>query len=123
MEVTIDASLNKLQEMYNIMEYEIGLIKEPDEKAWNREFINSLETAIDTMCKYQQLQADYEVRLKADMIAMLTEIQLKIEEIRLDRPLFSRGHECYGYEDKTAKDMREDCADVIQEKINALKEQ
>lgn len=56
MGVTIDASLNKLQEMYNIMEYEIGLIKEPDEKAWNREFINSLETAIDTMHKYQKIQ-------------------------------------------------------------------
>ncbi len=56
MGMTIDVSLNKLQEMYSIMEYEIGLIKEPDEKAWNREFINSLETAIATMRKYQKIE-------------------------------------------------------------------
>ena len=66
-------------------------------------------------------KAEYEARLKADMVAMLTEIQLEIEELRLDIPLMSRGHECYGFEDKTAEDMRQDCSSLIQEKINALK--
>ena len=33
------------------------------------------------MRKYQLLQADYEARLKADLVAMLTEIQLEIEEM------------------------------------------
>ena len=77
--------------------------------------------AINTMRKYQQFQADYENRLKADMVAMLTEIQLEIEEVRLERPLMSRGHECYGFEDKTPTEIRQECSDVIQQKINALK--
>lgn len=38
------------------------------------------EAAQDIICKYQQLQSDYETRLKADMVAMLTDIQLEIEE-------------------------------------------
>jgi hypothetical protein len=40
----------------------------------------AFDIAIDVMCKYQMMQADYEARLKADMVAMLTEIQLEIEE-------------------------------------------
>ena len=63
----------------------------------------------------------YEARLKADMVAMLTELQLEIEELRLDRPLMSRGHECYGFEDKTPTEIQQECSDIIQEKINALK--
>lgn len=66
----------------------------------------AFDIAIDTMRKYQQLQADYETRLKADMVAMLTEIQLEIEE--LDTP--SNG------------DAYMTCSDIIQQKINALKE-
>lgn len=64
----------------------------------------------------------YEERLKADMIAMLTELQLEIEELRLDRPLMSRGYECYGFEDKTPTEIQQECSDIIQQKINALKE-
>ena len=48
----------------------------------------------------------YENRLKADMVAILTEIQLEIEE--LDTP-----NNNWAYLD---------CADIIQEKINSLKE-
>ena len=66
-------------------------------------------------------KADYENRLKADMVAMLTELQLEIEEVRLDRPLMSRGYECYGVEDKTPAKIRQECSDIIQEKINALR--
>ena len=65
-------------------------------------------------------KADYEARLRADMIAMFTEIQLEIEELRLDRPLMSRGHECYGFEDKTPTEIRQECSDIIQQKIDAL---
>lgn len=50
-------------------------------------------------------KADYKTRLKADMVAMLTEIQLEIEE--LDTP--SNG------------DAYMTCSDIIQQKINALK--
>ena len=40
----------------------------------------ALVTAIDTMRKYQMFQAKYVERLKANMVAMLEEIQLEIEE-------------------------------------------
>ena len=40
----------------------------------------SINFAIDTMHKYQMMQADYENRLKADLKAILVELQLEIEE-------------------------------------------
>ena len=49
-------------------------------------------------------KADYENRLKADMVAMLTEIQLEIEE--LDTPNNGSAYM--------------DCVEIIQQKINSL---
>lgn len=68
-------------------------------------------TGLVTMLSYaESIEAipkdQYETRLKADMVAMLTEIQLEIEE--LDTP--SNG------------DAYMTCSDIIQQKINALKE-
>ena len=66
-------------------------------------------------------KADYENRLKADMMAMLTDIQLEIEELRLDKPLMSRyGHECYGHEEKTSTEIQQECSEIIQQKIDEL---
>jgi hypothetical protein len=70
---------------------------------------------------YDSFKEDYENRLKADMVAMLTDIQTEIEELRLDRPLMSRGYECYGFEDKTPTEIKKECSDIIQQKIDALK--
>lgn len=56
-------------------------------------------------------KADYENRLKADMVAMLTEIQLEIDELEV--PLL------YLAEDYEGGVL--DCKNVIQQKINALK--
>lgn len=53
-------------------------------------------------------KADYEARLKADMVAMLTDIQLEIEEI----PYY---HGTYDHID------RKKVIHKIQQKINALK--
>ena len=53
---------------------EIGEIKE------YQYYIERDKLTIDTMRKYQQLQADYEARLKADLEAILVELQLEIEE-------------------------------------------
>ena len=50
----------------------------------------------------------YEARLKADMVAMLTDIQLEIEE------LDPSGNEW--------SDSLDACNEIIQQKINALKE-
>ena len=57
-------------------------------------------------------KADYENRLKADMAAMLTEIQLEIEE--LENPL---DYDFEGYNQCAV-----DCQKLIQQKINSLKE-
>ena len=50
-------------------------------------------------------KADYENRLKADLVAMLTEIQLEIEE--LDTPNNGSAYM--------------DCVEIIQQKINVLR--
>ena len=77
----------------------------------------SLETAIDTMRKYQQFQSDYENRLKADMVAMLTEIQLEIEE--MENPYTTRVSGCaQGGFERGARESQ----NLIQQKINSLKE-
>ena len=58
-------------------------------------------------------KADYEARLKADMVAMLTDIQLEIEELDLNDsvPDYQKG----------ADETREYIADLLQQKIDALK--
>ena len=55
----------------------------------------------------------YEARLKADMVAMLTEIQLEIEEHKMTSGVTNQGtwNECIAC-----------CSSVIQQKINSLKE-
>lgn len=63
----------------------------------------SIDAVIETMRKYQMFQLDYEAKLKADMVAMLTDIQLKIEE---------NYNSC----------MRAKSVEIIQQKINSLKE-
>ncbi len=70
--------------------------------------------AIDTMRKYQMMQADYEARLKADLEAVLVELQLEIEGLDLEDvvPEFQDGAEC----------TREYIANMIEEKINSLAE-
>ena len=65
------------------------------------------------MGKYQMMQADYEARLKADLEAILVELQLEIEELCIDYPLSE-------YEEDMNRGI-EKAADVIQEKINSLK--
>ena len=54
----------------------------------------------------------YENRLKADMVAMLTEIQLEIEEHKMTSGVTNQGtwNECIAC-----------CSRLIQQKINALK--
>ena len=60
-------------------------------------------------------KADYENRLKADMVDMLEELQLEIEEQRQDNPEFNIWKDGYN----TANDI--DCV-IIQQKISSLKE-
>ena len=81
---------------------------------------------IDTLWKmaqkYQQLQADYETRLKADMVAMLTELQLEIEETAKDAHInaFMNGYKDMYLNGISASAIK--CSEIIQQKINSLKE-
>ena len=72
---------------------------------------NWWEAAQDRINKYQQLQADYENRLKADMVAMLTELLLETEEMDCEID-----HDFEGYYNGVVA-----CQKRIQQKINELK--
>ena len=64
-------------------------------------------------------KADYEARLKADMVAILTDIQLEIEEQRISEP----HNEQEKYWNMGAKSMKDICNGIFQEKIDKLKEE
>ena len=68
-------------------------------------------------------KADYENRLKADMVAMLTEIQLEIEELDFfeDEEPINITQELMD-EVKSWEYGKKDCCKVIQQKIGKLKE-
>ena len=65
----------------------------------DEEVKNIKDQLAEVSAKYRMMQADYNARLKADMMAMLTEILLEIEQCGV-----------------------EDSHWIIKEKINALKE-
>ena len=95
MRITIDDSMKVLQEVPKVM----PITKE------------SINVALDIMRKYQQLQADYESRLKADLKAILVDLQLDVEEQKFDTHI-----------DKDVwNDAVRVCSDIIQQKINKLK--
>ena len=67
-------------------------------------------------------KADYEARLRADMVAMLTEIQLEIEEkeyLDVEEPINIT--QDYIDELKSWEYGKKDCCKIVQQKINALK--
>lgn len=76
--------------------------------------IEAKDIAVDTMRKYQMMQADYENRLKADMVTMLEELKLEFEKYE------SKWAE---NEDQILASIRtwDDFDDIIQQKIDALK--
>ena len=76
----------------------------------------AMQKSIDVMRKYQQLQATYENRLKADMVAILTEIQLEIEELDSRAGYSGNGMPTFSTDYIRKKKVNE----LIQQKINAL---
>lgn len=74
--------------------------------------LHGLDNILDNAPTVEAIpKAEYEARLKADMVAMLTEIQLEIEE--LDNPL---DYDFEGYNQCAV-----DCEKLIQQKIDQLK--
>lgn len=92
-----------------------------DELAKEGQYCDVFEMVVDTMRKYQKFQDQslslYMERLKADMVAMLKELQLEIEEQSLthseDNILSEWG---LGYNHSIER-----CGEIIQQKINALR--
>ena len=81
-------------------------------------YILAIHMAIDTMRKYQMMQADYEARLKADVVAMLTEIQLELDEMKITK-VRSAGFAPYS-KDPFRRGVN--CSkEIIQQKINSIK--
>ncbi len=80
-------------------------------KCYTSQAKDARDVAINTMRKYQQLQAEYEARLKTDIVAMLVELKEQLREMHED--FFETEHfdEAYGVSDSM---------DVIQQKINDL---
>ena len=77
--------------------------------------------AVDAMRKYQLMQADYETRLKADMVAMLTEIHIEMlldikHEIQETEKTVDSNIAAYWW-----KEGIRDSVNVIQSRINILK--
>lgn len=73
------------------------------------------------------MRLDYEARLKDDMVAMLTELQLEIKNLKLDYPVGECTHpllkiKTTEYQTKTAVETKHDCVELIQQKIDELKE-
>ena len=93
-------------------------------KEWLIPMNNALDVAIDTVKREKMLEdwtkkcrkfeADYENRLKADMVAMLTDMLIDVEEIA------SREQWCDYANDNCIS--RYDVEDLFQQKINSLKE-
>ena len=109
MGMTIDESLENLQTLQaDYQQFYDDVWQDPESLGIMAE---SLQVAIDTMSKYQQLQVEYETRLKADMIAMLEELKEQLREMHDD--FFETEHfeEAYG----VYKSM-----DGIQQKIDDL---
>ena len=75
--------------------------------------IEALTLAKLAIKQYQMLKLDYNARLKDDMAAMLTEIQLEIEDLYPE-------HQCSG-ELTGFADAIETITPIIQQKIGALK--
>ena len=78
--------------------------------------LHGVDNILDNVPTVQAIpKANYEIRLKADMVAMLTDIQLEIEEQN------HKGSNCYRDGYTPYSEGLDDCKDIIQQKINALK--
>jgi len=77
---------------------------------YNRGFKNAI--------KASSSKADYETRLKADMVAMLTDIQLEIEEKKF---LESSCSFMDKTEEKNYAVYTDDISEIIQQKIDKIK--
>ena len=108
MDMTRQEKIRILEEHLKILNVDKGIEFEKEIEAL-KYAINSLKTDES----YQLMYEGGEIFTKADMVAMLTEIQMEIEEMD------SREHEC-DFATQWCID-RNQVIDIIQEKISKLK--
>lgn len=116
MGMTIDESkqlLSQYQKLFNSLngDYRLSQVQAS-------ELSHSIGTALDIMRRYQMIELDH----KADMVAMLTEIQSEFKELD-----FFEGEEPINITQELMDEVKsweygvKDCSRVIQQKIDALK--
>ena len=88
---------------------------EPSDLMAENEFLR--KQLAEALKHRRMFECDYEARLRADMTAMLTEIQLEIEESKIDLPFgFEPASKTEAFYEGISTSSR-----LIQEKINALR--
>lgn len=105
--IDADKLIAKIEEIYD------GYMFSEDGGVVPKDFVEFLEEAptVEAIPK-----ADYEIRLKADIKAILVELQLEIEELN------HKGSNCYRDGYTPYSEGLDDCKDIVQQKINSLKE-
>ena len=58
---------------------------------------------------------------KEGTIEELEKTKSEIEEIKMKKPLMSRGFECYGFKDKTPEDIKTEIIEMLDNRITELK--
>lgn len=109
MGMTIDETISDLTELKicGVVPFTKGTISGGNYKVITGD---CLDEAIETMRKYQMMQADYEARLKADLVAMLEDLRLDCQEAELA-----------GVLDNKELIFADEVDDIIQQRINSLK--
>ena len=110
------------KEAIHLLDNLIGMVADNH----GNDYDSALHMAIDTMRKYQMMQADYETRLKADLVAMLRELKYDLyyelcKEIhgKEDCPCVGQTISCLAT--FRVCDANRAIDKVIQQKINSLK--
>ena len=109
MEPTIDKSI----ELLEYLKTQPMFILHKDE---------ALDIAVDIMRKYQIMQAEYNARLKADMVAMLEELVLQIDELSFSDEEPTNITQDYIDEVRAWEYGKKGCKKLIKQKIDVLKE-
>ena len=55
------------------------------------------------------------------VIEELEKIKEEIKEIKMEKPLMSKGFECYGFKDKTPEDIKTEIIEMLDNRIAELK--
>lgn len=92
-----------------------------DSDEWTRGMryglLHGVDSILDNVSPVEAIPKDqYEARLKADLEAMLTDVQIQIEEV--EKLTNTIGWELRA---KTPEEIKKECSEIIQQKIDKLK--